>query len=113
MENKITCLNELFEWIDNSDICCVSEKGDDYFYIETPNDGDVFISVEKDGNIDSIISCTIELLQNFDADERFTELWSKDFAKRNQFKPSQFLKMLQENEASFKELAEKLEDVWH
>ncbi len=46
-------------------------------------------------------------------DERFMELWSVDFANRNHFKPSQFLKMLQEDEASFKELAGKLESAWH
>ena len=113
MENKITCLTEFFDWIDNSKICCVSEKDDDYFYIETPNNGDVFINIEKDDNIDDIISRTINVLQKFDVDERFTELWNKDFAEHNHFKPSQFFKMLQEDEASFKELAGKLENMWH
>jgi hypothetical protein len=48
MNNEITCLNDFFEIIDNSKICCVSEKEADYFYIETPNNGDVFINIEKD-----------------------------------------------------------------
>ena len=108
MENKITCLKELIEWIDNSKVCCVSEQGDNYFYIETPNDGDIFINIETDDNIDDILYSTIELLENFSADERFMELWSKDFSERNHFKPSQFIRMLQEDEASFRELAREL-----
>jgi hypothetical protein len=115
MEQKIEIKNlqELFDWIDDSKICCLSEKEDDYFRIEAPNNADVFVNLEKGDDIDEIISRTIEQLENFDADERFTELWSKEFAGHNHFKPSQFLKMLQEDEASFKELAGKLENVWH
>ena len=108
MNNKITCLTEFIEWIDNSKTCCVSERGDNYFYIETPNDGDIFINLETDDDIEDILCRTIELLGNFNADERFMELWSKDFAERNHFKPSQFIRMLQEDEASFKELAREL-----
>ena len=108
MNNKITCLTELIEWIDNSKTCCISEQGDDYFYIETPNDGDVFINLETDDDIDDILYRTIELLESFDADERFMELWSKDFAEHNHFSPSQFIRMLQEDEASLKELAGEL-----
>ncbi|MDR0206708.1 MAG: hypothetical protein LBI45_05575, partial [Bacteroidales bacterium] len=58
--------------------------------------------------IEDIICKTIEQLEEFDADERFTELWSADFAKRNCFTPLQFINMLKEDEASFKELAEEL-----
>ena len=108
MDNKITCLKELIEWIDNSKTCCVSKQGDDYFYIETPNDGDVSINIETDDNIDDIIYRTIKLLESFNADERFMELWSVDFAEHNHFKPSQFIRMLQEDETSFKELAREL-----
>ncbi len=113
MENKINYLTELFDSIDSSNICCISEREDDYFCIEAPNNADVFINLEKKDDIDNIISCTIEQLRDFDADERFMELWSREFAEHNHFTPSQFLNMLQEDEASFKELAEKLEDVQH
>ena len=51
------------------------------------------------------------MLESFDADERFMELWSNDFAERNRFKPSQFIRMLQEDEKSLKELADKLRMV--
>ena len=108
MRLRIENLQQLFEWIDNSKICCTQEQEDDYFYIEAPNNADVFISIETNDDIDDILTRTIEMLQNFDADERFMELWSVDFAKHNHFKPSQFIKMLQEDEASFKELAVEL-----
>ena len=108
MNNKITCLTELIEWIDNSKPCCVSEQEDDYFYIEAPNNADIFINLETGDDIEDILCRTIELLGNFNADERFMELWSKDFAERNHFKPSQFIRMLQKDEASFKELAREL-----
>ena len=115
MEQKIEFdnLQELLDWIDNSQSCRVEETGEDYFVIEAPNNATWQIQYEKGDNIDRIISKTIMQLEKFDADDEFMELWSVDFAKRNQFKPSQFLKMLQEDEASFKELAEKLENVWH
>ena len=50
-------------------------------------------------------------LEEFDADNEFMELWDIDFANRNQFKPSQFLKMLQEDEVSFKELTDQLKKL--
>ncbi len=81
--------------------------------MQAPNNSDVFINIEQTDEIEDIISCTIERFTDFDADERFMELWSREFAEHNHFKPSQFLKMLQEDEASFKELAGKLEDMWH
>lgn len=50
-------------------------------------------------NKDSIISYIInqykKIIQEFDIDEVFNELWSYDFAKRNQFKPSEFIKILE------------------
>jgi hypothetical protein len=51
----------------------------------------VYVRYDEDDEIDGIISKTIEALQNFDADERFTELWSKEFAEYNHFMPSQFI----------------------
>ena len=110
MEQKrqITNTEELVDWIDNSKICYVSEQEDYYFRIEAPKNADVFINLETDDDIDDIISRTIDLLEHFDADERFMELWSKKFAEHNHFTPSQFIRMLQEDEASFKELARKL-----
>ena len=113
MEQKteIKNLQQLIDWIDNSENCVVSEQEDDYFYIEAPNNADVFINLEEDDVIDDIISRTIERLEEFDADDEFTELWSKEFAKHNGFTPLQFITMLQKDEASFRELAGKLKKL--
>jgi len=110
-KNEIKNLRELFNWINNNKTCYVSEQEDDCFYIEAPNNADVFVNIEKENNIGDIIFRTIERLKDFDADEQFMELWSKDFAEHNHFKPSQFIRMLQEDEASFKELAHELKKL--
>jgi len=111
-KNEIKNLQQLFDWIESND-CCVYDQEEDNFTIQAPNNADWQIQFDKDDDIDSIISKTICQLEEFDADEQFMELWSVDFAERNIFKPSQFIRMLQEDEVSFKELAEKLEYVWH
>ncbi len=115
MEQKaeINNLQELFNWIDSSKQCYVVEKYDDCFTIQAPNNATWQIQFDKDDEIEDIIHKTIEQLGEFDADDEFMELWSREFAEHNHFTPSQFLKMLQEDEASFKELAGKLEDAWH
>ena len=43
----------------------------------------------------------IDRMGRFDADEEFTELWSKEFAEHNGFTPSGFMKMLQDDEKHF------------
>jgi hypothetical protein len=106
--NEITCLQELYDWINNSNICVVTETGDNYFLVEAPNNADVHIWVEKDADINNIICKTIKQLEEFDADEQFMELWDVNFANHNHFKPSQFIKMLQEDEESLKELTGEL-----
>ena len=113
MEQKIEFnnLQELLDWIESGSDCHIEETGKDYFVVEAPNNATWQIQFEKSDDIDSIISKTIEQLEEFDADERFTEYWSADFANHNHFKPSQFLKMLQEDEVSFEELARELRKV--
>jgi hypothetical protein len=68
----------------------------------------VFVNFEKDDDIDDIVTKTIERFYDFDADERFMDLWNVEFADHTHFLPSQFIKMLQEDEESFRELADNL-----
>ena len=105
---EINSLQDLFNWIDSSKRCYVVEKYDDCFTIQAPNNATWQIQFDKNDEIDDIISKTIEQLEDFDADERFTDFWSREFAERNGFRPSQFIRMLQEDEASFEELAMEL-----
>jgi hypothetical protein len=110
-KEKITSLQELIDWIDNSDICYVADNGETAFVVHAPNDAEWTIQFEKDDDIDTIIPKTIRQLEEFDADNEFMELWSVEFANHNHFKPSQFIKMLQEDEKSFRELADKLREM--
>ena len=115
MEQKVEFKNkeELLTWIEKNHRIYPIENEADYFTLQAFRDTSITVCFEEDDDIDEIISKTINRLESFDADDEFMELWSVDFANHNHFKPSQFLKMLQEDEASFKELARKLEDVWH
>ena len=110
MENKKqnTSLQGFFDFIENSKNFRVFDKENDNFTIEAPNQAVWQIQYEIKDKIDTIVFKTIEQLEEFNADERFTEWWSIDFAERNHFKPSQFITMLKEDEASFKELAREL-----
>jgi hypothetical protein len=112
-KTKITCLQDLLDWINNSNTCVVTETGDDYFIVEASNNADVYVHYEEYYEIEDIVKKAIESFYDFDADERFTELWSKEFADHNHLLPIQFIKMLQEDEESFGELAGELREVWH
>ena len=107
-ETQITNIEELIDWITFTHRCFSVDIEDNGLYIQAPNNAGIFISIEKDDDIDDIISRTIERFEDFDTDEQFMELWSKDFAEHNHFKPSQFIRMLQEDEKSFHNLAKKL-----
>ena len=80
MEQKaeINNLQELFNWIDSSKQCYVVEKYDDCFTIQAPNNATWQIQFDKDDEIEDIIHKTIEQLGEFDADDEFMELWSRE-----------------------------------
>ncbi|MCW0257232.1 hypothetical protein [Staphylococcus aureus] len=70
--------------------------------IESPNHTTITINLNVNDlkeNKDSIISYILhqyqKIIQEFDIDEVFNELWSDDFVNRNQFKPSEFIKILE------------------
>jgi hypothetical protein len=86
----------------------VRENEKDFFRIATCLNTDVFVDIEAGDNMNDIIYKTVTTLNDFDADDRFTELWDVDFSKRTGFSPSQFVKMLQEDKETFQELADKL-----
>ena len=109
---KITNVAELLDYILEQNFSVI-EAEDNYFTIQCPRDASVTVMYEKDDDIEDIIAETIKRFEDFDADDEFTELWSVEFAEHNHFSPSQFMKMLQEDEKSLRELANKLENVWH
>jgi hypothetical protein len=110
MEQKIENLQQLFDWIENND-CRLFDKEKDNFSIEAPKNATWQIQFEKDDDIEEIIYKTIEQLEYFDANERFTEFWCKEFAESNGFTPLQFITMLKEDEETFRFLARELRKI--
>ena len=106
MEQKIEIkdLQQLFDWIDNSKICYVTESDEDYFVVQAPNNATWQIQFDKGDDIDEVIYKTIEQLREFDADEQFADWWHRDF----EYPPLRFITMLKEDEASFNDLAREL-----
>jgi hypothetical protein len=85
---EITNVTELQEWItahNNFSTCDVEENA---FTVLCPQDLGLTIHFESDEDIDTIIDRTIEVFEDFDADDEFTELWCQEFAEHNHFTPS-------------------------
>ena len=105
-KNKTLDLQGLFDFIENGERFRVFDKEKDSFIIESFLYNTTWqIQYNVDDEIEHIISQTIEQLEDFDVDERFIELWNKDYS------PSQFLRMLQEDEVNFRKLADKLRTI--
>ena len=104
---KIENLEQLFDWIEWRD-CYVLDKAEDNFFIEAPNNVFWQVLFDKDDKIEDIISKTIKQLEEFDADENFSEYWSAYFAKQNNFTPLHFITILKKGEEIFRELAREL-----
>jgi hypothetical protein len=111
-KNEINNLQELLDWIEEEKSCCIEEKGEDYFVIEAPNNATWQIRFEREDKIEDIIYKAIEQLEEFDADEKFTDYWNEEFAKHNGFTPLQFITMLKEDEETFRSLAYKLKKCY-
>jgi hypothetical protein len=107
-QSKITSLQRLLNFIEDSGNFRILDKDENSFIIEAPNNATWQIQFEADNDISEIIYKTIDQLADFDADEKFTEYWNENFAKHNSFRPFQFITILKEDEESFRELADKL-----
>lgn len=49
-------------------------------------------------------------IENFDVDEEFEMLWSTEFGRHNGFSPREFIRILEEDEAYFKEQLNELQN---
>lgn len=111
------------------------EQGNNEVYVETADDEtiSIYISIEAPGNwtigtgvdFDLVEDATLsyaqiqirilkalrERINQIDADEEFDELWSNDFAQRNNFRPSEFMARLKDDEAYFEEVYGEMSDV--
>jgi len=105
-EVEINNLQKFFNWIEINSRCSVRENEKDFFRIATPFNNDVFVNIDENDDMNDIVRNTIEVLNDFDIDERFIELWD------NKFSPSQFIRILKEDEETFCNLADKLREYF-
>lgn len=57
-----------------------------------------------------ILAIYEKAIENFDVDEEFEMLWSTEFGKHNGFSPREFIRILEEDEAYFKEQLNELQN---
>lgn len=53
---------------------------------------------------ETILKRYLMRINDFDVDEEFNMLWSSTFAEHNQFKPSEFLRILEEDKSQFENI---------
>lgn len=84
--------------------------------VEAPNHATIEVTVDLNNwvledkkIVQKIILRTIaDEIRKFNADDEFDEFWSVDFSRHNGFRASEFIQMLQEDEAYFKECAVRM-----
>lgn len=93
----------------NAELC--TQDGNVIVTVEAPNNATISVWVEMNEDADHdelpelIKSEIASAMYGFDVDDEFTELWSAEFGKHNGFTPSQFLRMLTEDQEFFVETA--------
>lgn len=76
--------------------------------VEAPNHATIGVAVPNRTDRIGLARRLAYEMDSFDADEEFDELWSKEFAGRNHFTPSGFLRMLEEDQEYFDKTADAL-----
>ena len=84
--------------------------------VEAPNHATVEVTVDlSDWVLEDkkmikkiILRAVADEIRTFNADDEFDELWSIEFGRRNGFRASEFIQMLQEDEEYFKEHAVRM-----
>lgn len=91
------------------------QEGILYMTVEAPNHATIGVDVNLNDWVLNkrvtekiIIKAIVEQIRTFDADDEFDELWSIEFSRHNGFRASEFIGMLQEDEAFFKDRAVKM-----
>lgn len=84
--------------------------------VEAPNNATVLVDIylnnidkrnEKQAQV-TMLNTIADKIKNFDADDEFNELWSYEFGRHNNFRPSQFIEMLLDDEDYFIECSKKM-----
>jgi hypothetical protein len=119
IQETIMWLEELIEdnMLDygNAEVVFENSHGDGwggfYMTVEAPNNSIITLDFRTEEDPKLVISERdfvdefISSANAFDADERFNDVWDREFAQHNGFTPSQFLRMLQKDQLFFEEKA--------
>ena len=84
------------------------QDGELYMSVEAPNHTVICPVIDSVSDEWDLRGRLANWMRDFDADDEFNELWSRDFAKHNRRTPSQFINMLQEDQEFFKDTADNL-----
>lgn len=81
--------------------------------VEAPNHATVTVNISFDSTDEgnetaTMLKAIADKIKDFNADDEFDELWSREFGEHNHFKPSQFFRMLSEDEDYFDQCSEKM-----
>ena len=92
------------------------QEGILYMTVEAPNHATIGVDINlNDWSLNEkiaekiILKAIVERIRTFDADDEFDDLWSTEFGRHNGFRASEFIGMLQEDEAFFKDCAVKMD----
>lgn len=81
--------------------------------VEAPNHATVTVNISFDSTDEGNEKATMlneiaDEINDFNTDDEFDEMWSYEFGKHNNFRPSQFFRMLLEDEDYFDQCSEKM-----
>lgn len=77
--------------------------------VEAPNHSTICTSFPKGSTETDLRRGLCDLMREFDADEEFDVLWSREFGAQNGYRPSEFMGMLQEDMAFFLATAARMD----
>ncbi|MFR0570559.1 hypothetical protein ACLUWW_03495 [Ligilactobacillus salivarius] len=95
---------ELFE----NDVLAIMVEASNYAIVEVTIDLSDWVLEDKKMVQKIILRAIADEIRKFNADDEFDEIWSIEFGRHNGFRASEFIQMLQEDEADFKERAVRM-----
>jgi hypothetical protein len=109
----ITCLEELYCWINENTLVSVRETDEDYFIIEAMNATDLRININESHNINVNIKRIIRQLEKFDGSEKSKKTMNFNFAASYMldFPIYSYDKEWNEAEFDFHSLADQLREL--
>lgn len=122
MEQVVSTLEDFLEDYSlahgNSEVVSEEDTGLLYMVIEAPGHTTLSVMFSKediedmDEMADTILTKRVsEVINSFDVDETFNELWSPSFSEHNGFTPRSFINRLEEDEDHFLTTLRKLKVV--